>query len=171
MVAAKKSKDNLKAKELAAKYRATGTVPKKLIARFGGANVIAGQQGAVTGVELADAYDVLTITMSGRGGKATTLMPLTLGFSHLFSHLHDSHPRAVLISPSFSSELPMAHGMSCFRSSWSYLRHSPHSPFLKTSRGVHVKFVLAWSKTIAIVPFLTLLDSASAIATATPWLI
>ncbi|GKE13216.1 hypothetical protein Tco_1416767, partial [Tanacetum coccineum] len=27
------------------------------------ANVIAGQQGAVTGVELADAYDVLTITV------------------------------------------------------------------------------------------------------------
>ncbi|GJZ42425.1 remorin family protein [Tanacetum coccineum] len=38
MVAAKKSEDNLKAEELAAKYRATGT-------------------GAVTGVELAIAYD------------------------------------------------------------------------------------------------------------------
>ncbi|GJR07377.1 remorin family protein [Tanacetum coccineum] len=36
MVAAKKSEDNLKAEELAAKYRATGTVPKKLIACFGG---------------------------------------------------------------------------------------------------------------------------------------
>ncbi|GJS56333.1 remorin family protein [Tanacetum coccineum] len=63
MVEAKKSEDNLKAEELAAKYRAIGTVPKKLIARFGGANVIAGRQGAVTGVELADAYDVLTITI------------------------------------------------------------------------------------------------------------
>ncbi|PWA65295.1 remorin family protein [Artemisia annua] len=36
MVAAKKSEDDLKAEELAAKHRATGTVPKKLIACFGG---------------------------------------------------------------------------------------------------------------------------------------
>ncbi|KAK9056188.1 hypothetical protein SSX86_027277 [Deinandra increscens subsp. villosa] len=36
MVEAKKGEDMLKAEELAAKYRATGTVPKKLIGCFGG---------------------------------------------------------------------------------------------------------------------------------------
>ncbi|KAJ0758880.1 remorin isoform X2 [Helianthus annuus] len=36
MVEAKKGEDKLKAEELAAKYRATGTVPKKLLGCFGG---------------------------------------------------------------------------------------------------------------------------------------
>ncbi|KAI3711384.1 hypothetical protein L2E82_41425 [Cichorium intybus] len=36
MVEAKKSEDNLKTEELAAKYRATGTVPKKTLGCFGG---------------------------------------------------------------------------------------------------------------------------------------
>ncbi|XP_076893321.1 remorin-like isoform X2 [Bidens hawaiensis] len=36
MVVAQKSEDNMKAEELAAKYRATGTVPKKVFGCFGG---------------------------------------------------------------------------------------------------------------------------------------